>query len=343
VLDSDVPTLHDIWEATSFQLERLQCSLPCVEQEEAGMKDRKAPPFSVTFAPEPTADAILLRSDKPRVAVVRQEGSNGDREMAASFHLAGFEAWDVHMSDLMEGRITLAGFRGAAFVGGFSYADTMDSAKGWASSVLCNPSVAAQFQNFRDRPDTFSIGICNGCQFLALLGWVPGTAKGDGRLALKEQPRFVHNKSGRFESRFVTVGIEKSAASKVWLRGMEGSRLGVWVAHGEGQCHFPDPAVYDRVLKDELVPMRYLDDDGKKTQTYPQNPNGSPDAIVGLCSPDGRHMAMMPHPERVTIWPWQWPWAPQSWTEGPSRLKASPWIRMFQNARAWCDAPHGGA
>jgi len=342
VLDSDVTTLHDIWEATSFQLERLQCSLPCVEEEEAGMKHRKSPPWTLTFAPEPTADAILLKSDKPRVAIVRQEGSNGDREMAASFHAAGFEAWDVHMTDLLEGRITLDAFRGAAFVGGFSYADTLDSAKGWAGSVLFSPAVAAQFRSFRDRQDTFSLGVCNGCQFLALLGWVPGS-EGSDALPQVQQPRFVHNKSGRFESRFVTVGIEKSAASKVWLRGMEGTKLGVWVAHGEGRCHFPDPAVHERVKRDELVPMRYLDDDGKQTQRYPENPNGSPDGIVGLCSRDGRHLAMMPHPERVTVWPWQWPYTPQAWTEGASRLKASPWLRMFQNARAWCDAPRGGA
>merc|ERR1712100_225403 len=339
LLDSNVTELHGIWEATSFQLERLQCALPCVEEEEAGMKERKAPPFSVTFAPEPTADAILGKSNKYRVAIIRQEGSNGDREMAASFHLAGFETWDVHMSDLLDGRITLDRFRGAAFVGGFSYADTLDSAKGWAGSVLFSPAVAAQFKSFRERPDTFTLGVCNGCQLLALLGWVPGSQQGQDSLPMKQQPRFVHNKSGRFESRFVTVGIEKSAASKVWLRGMEGSRLGVWVAHGEGRCHFPDPAVYERVVRDELIPLRYLDDDGKKTQVYPLNPNGSPDGIVGLCSADGRHLAMMPHPERVTIWPWQWPYAPQAWSEGPSRLKASPWLRMFQNARLWCGGP----
>merc|ERR1719440_1451215 len=343
LLDSSVTELHGIWEATSFQLERLQCALPCVEQEEAGMKDRKAPRFSVTFAPEPTADAILGKSNKYRVAIIRQEGSNGDREMAASFHLAGFETWDVHMSDLLDGRITLDRFRGAAFVGGFSYADTLDSAKGWAGSVLFSPAVASQFKSFRERPDTFALGICNGCQLLALLGWVPGSQQGQESLPLKQQPRFVHNKSGRFESRFVTVGIEKSAASKVWMRGMEGSRLGVWVAHGEGRCHFPDPAVYERVQKDALIPLRYLDDDGNKTQVYPLNPNGSPDGIVGLCSADGRHLAMMPHPERVTIWPWQWPWAPQSWSEGPSRLKASPWLRMFQNARLWCEGSNGSA
>jgi len=342
VLDDNVITLHDIWEATSFQLERLQCNPACVEQEEAGMKDRKAPPFTLTYAPEPTADAMLLKTNKHRVAIVRQEGSNGDREMAASFHMAGFETWDVHMTDLLDGRITLDSFRGAAFVGGFSYADTLDSAKGWAGSVLFSDAVAAQFRSFRDRPDTFSLGICNGCQLLSLLGWVPGSKEG-ASLPLEKQPRFVHNQSGRFESRFCTVGIEKSAASKVWLRGMEGTKLGVWVNHGEGRAHFPDPAIHEYVKQNELIPMRYLDDDGKQTQTYPQNPNGSPDGIVSLCSNDGRHLAMMPHPERLTVWPWQWPYAPQAWTEGPARLKASPWLRMFQNARAWCDAPTGGA
>jgi phosphoribosylformylglycinamidine synthase len=344
VLDADVRTLHDVWEATSFQLERMQCALPCVEEEEAGLKQRTVPKFKLTFAPEPTADALLLAPKRHRVAIVRQEGSNGDREMAASFHMAGFEAWDVHMSDLLEGRITLDIFRGAAFVGGFSYADTLDSAKGWAGSVLFSPALTSQFKMFRDRPETFSIGICNGCQLLALLGWVPGSDEGDHALPITKQPRFVHNKSGRFESRFVTVRIEQSAASKVWLKGMEGSQLGVWVAHGEGQCHFPDPAVFENVKRNQLVPMRYIDDNGCQTQTYPFNPNGSPDGIVGLCSKDGRHMAVMPHPERVTVWPWQWPYAPQEWMEGPSRLKSSPWLRMFQNAHAWCgsaDVNHG--
>jgi phosphoribosylformylglycinamidine synthase len=310
----------------------------CVEEEEASFKDRQVPPFKLTFTPEPTTDAILQSSRKHRVAVVRQEGSNGDREMAASFHLAGFEAFDVHMSDLLEGRAAMDAFRGVAFVGGFSYADTMDSAKGWAGSVLFNAKLTDQFNQFKDRPDTFSLGICNGCQLLALLGWVPGAANGSGVLPVDKQPRFVHNRSKRFESRFSTVRIEKSAASKVWLTGMEGTQLGVWVAHGEGRCHFPDPAVFERVREEQLVPMRYVDDHGEPTQRYPENPNGSPDGIVGLCSADGRHLAIMPHPERLTVWPWQWPYAPQEWHVGSSRLHASPWIRLFQNARIWCDA-----
>jgi len=335
--ESDVATLQDVWEETSFQLERQQCAIPCVEQEQQGMKKRKEPPYKLSFTPEPTADAILASTRKHRVAIVRQEGSNGDREMGVSFHMAGFEAWDVHMSDLIEGRVSLDNFRGAAFVGGFSFADTLDSAKGWAGCILMSPKLKAQFQAFRKRSDSFSLGICNGCQLLALLGWVPGAENGDA-LPVEQQPRFIHNQSGRFESRFVTIRVEPSPATKVWLAGMEGTQMGVWVAHGEGKAHFPNAAVADRVAKNQLVPLRYVDDDGKSTQTYPFNPNGSPDGIVGLCSEDGRHLAMMPHPERVTVWPWQWPWAPQAWTEGPDRLKASPWMKMFQNARAWCDA-----
>jgi phosphoribosylformylglycinamidine synthase len=335
VLDEDLLELHDVWEATSFQLERLQCSVPCVEEEERGMKTRRDPPYKLSFTPCPTADSVLQAGRQHRVAIVRQEGSNGDREMAWSFHMAGFEACDVHMSDLLEGRTSLDKFRGAAFVGGFSYADCLDSAKGWAASVLYSPAVAAQFSAFRDRSDSFSIGICNGCQLLAHLGWVPGT-ESSGVLPLEQQPRFVHNTSGRFESRWVTVRINPSPASKVWLKDMEGSQLGVWVNHGEGRCHFPDASVYERVMARNQVPMQYVDDDGSPTQVYPLNPNGSPDAIVGLCSGDGRHLAMMPHPERVTVWPWQWPYAPQQWMEGPSRLQSSPWLRLFQNAHSWC-------
>eukprot|EP00403_Amphidinium_massartii_P040668 CAMPEP_0178433096 /NCGR_PEP_ID=MMETSP0689_2-20121128/32728_1 /TAXON_ID=160604 /ORGANISM="Amphidinium massartii, Strain CS-259" /LENGTH=1332 /DNA_ID=CAMNT_0020055111 /DNA_START=36 /DNA_END=4034 /DNA_ORIENTATION=- len=342
VLESDVVSLHSVWEATSFQLERLQCNPACVDQEEAGMKTRSVPPYRLTFVPEPTPQAYLTSSRKHRVAIVRQEGSNGDREMAASFHMAGFEAWDVHMSDLLEGRVSLDQFRGAAFVGGFSYADTLDSAKGWAGSVLFSPALKAQFQAFRERSDSFALGICNGCQLLALLGWVPSGENGVSALPAEKQPRFVHNKSGRFESRFVTVRVEQSAASDVWLRGMEGTQFGVWVAHGEGRCHFPDPAVHDAVRRQQLVPLRYVDDAGEATERYPFNPNGSPEGIVGLCSGDGRCLAIMPHPERVTVWPWQWPYTPQDWVEGPGRLKASPWMKLFQNVRAWCDGLSNG-
>jgi len=336
ILNADVAALRDVWEATSFRLEREQTAISCVEQEEKGLKHRRDPPFWLTYHPAPTADAVLMASNKPKVAIIRQEGSNGDREMLTSFHLAGFEAWDVHMSDLQNSKITLSQFRGVAFVGGFSFMDVMDSAKGWAGCVHFNAQLKEQFQKFKARTDTFSLGVCNGCQLMALLGWVPGADDGTA-LPTPKQPRFVHNRSGRFESRFSTVRIEPSAATQIWLRGMEGSRLGVWVAHGEGRAHFPEVQVQDAVRRGGQIPMRYVDDDGEATESYPFNPNGSPEGIVGLCSADGRHLAMMPHPERLTAAMWQWPWAPKEWIEGSGQLTASPWLTMFQNARSWCD------
>eukprot|EP00746_Dinoflagellata_sp_MGD_P156639 gnl/MRDRNA2_/MRDRNA2_85913_c0_seq1.p1 gnl/MRDRNA2_/MRDRNA2_85913_c0~~gnl/MRDRNA2_/MRDRNA2_85913_c0_seq1.p1 ORF type:complete len:1338 (+),score=293.78 gnl/MRDRNA2_/MRDRNA2_85913_c0_seq1:88-4101(+) len=340
VLNSDVAVLRDIWEATSFRLEREQTAISCVEQEEKGLKYRRDPPFNLTYHPAPTANALLMVSEKPKVAIIRQEGSNGDREMLASFYLAGFESWDVHMSDLASGKLTLDRFRGVAFVGGFSFADVMDSAKGWAGCVRFNQQLKEQFQKFKSRSDTFSLGVCNGCQLMALLGWVPGTDDGTA-LPTAKQPRFIHNRSGRFESRFSTIRVEASAATQIWLQGMEGSRLGVWVAHGEGRAHFPDLQVQEAVRRGGQVPMRYVDDDGDTTEVYPFNPNGSPEGIVGLCSADGRHLAMMPHPERLTAAMWQWPWAPKEWTEGPGQLAASPWLQMFQNIRAWCESTDG--
>ena len=134
------------------------------------------------------------------------------------------------------------------------------------------------------------------------------------------------------------VRVESSPASQVWFSGMEGTQFGVWVAHGEGRCHFPDKAVFETVKKQQLVPLRYIDDAGEPTCQYPFNPNGSPEGIVGLCSADGRHLAMMPHPERLTVWPWQWPYTPEDWVHGPNRLRASPWLKLFQNVRVWCDS-----
>ncbi|MBI4710249.1 MAG: phosphoribosylformylglycinamidine synthase subunit PurQ [Nitrospirae bacterium] len=263
---------------------------------------------------------------KPKVAIIREEGSNGDREMTSAFYQAGFEVWDVTMTDLTEGRVRLKDFRGMAFVGGFSYADVLDSAKGWAGVIKFHKKTWEQFQEFYQRTDTFSLGVCNGCQLAALLGWVPWQG-----IDNKKQPRFIHNASGRFESRFSTVKILPSPS--IMLKGMEGSALGVWVAHGEGRAYFPDEAILQKVEKDGLSPMRYVDDNNEITAKYPFNPNGAVAGIAGLCSPDGRHLALMPHPER-TFLKWQWPWRPEEWRKN---LKASPWFRMFQNARQWCE------
>jgi phosphoribosylformylglycinamidine synthase len=304
------------------------------------MKDRKAPPYKITYDVVPTPEIVMNNPNKHKVAVIRQEGSNGDREMLAALYSSGLEAWDVNMRDLIDAKVTLDKFRGIVFCGGFSYADVNGSAKGWAGVIQFNDSLLQQFKSFRDRPDTFTLGICNGCQLMALLGWVPfppyknnssSNAINDG-VKPEEQPRFIHNESHRFESRWSTVTIQPSPS--VLLKGMEGSTLGIWVAHGEGRAFFPNQNHLQDVLNSNLAPLRYVDDDNNITQTYPFNPNGSPNAIAGMCSPCGRHLAMMPHPERC-VNTWQWPYLPETMK---SALAAGPWIKMFQNAKTFCDS-----
>ncbi|XP_042714937.2 phosphoribosylformylglycinamidine synthase-like [Chrysemys picta bellii] len=277
-------------------------------------------------------EPVLAAQPGPRVAILREESSNGDREMVAAFVMAGFQAWDVTMQDLFTGEVTLKSFRGLVFVGGFSYADVLRSAKGWAASVTFNPQARAQFEAFRRRRNTFSLGICNGCQLMALLGWVGGESPQSDPTggALRPGVLLTPNDSGWFESRFVALAIEESPA--VMLRGMAGSTLGIWVAHGEGRMRFRSPEVLAAVTSGGLAPLRYVDDQGQPTQEYPLNPNGSPLGIAGLCSPDGRHLAMMPHPERCVL-PWQWAWMPPAWRR---TMEVSPWLRMFQNACEWC-------
>jgi len=325
VLDEDMPQLRAIWEETSYQLERIQSNPDCADEERKNSLEMKKPPYSLTFEPKETPHEIIKAIMKPKVAIIREEGSNGDREMASAFYAAGFEPWDVTMTDIIDERIRLEDFRGIAFVGGFSYADVLDSAKGWAGVIRYNKRAFEEFQIFFDRSDTFSLGVCNGCQLMALLGWVPWKGINDDR-----QPRFIHNRSGRFESRFSTVRIIESPS--IFFRGMEGSVLGIWVAHGEGRAHFPDDKIKLEVLRKGLAPVRYVDDSGNITERYPFNPNGSPDGIAALCSPDGRHLAIMPHPER-TFLKWQWPWMPEDW----KGIETSPWLRMFQNVRQWCE------
>ena len=324
-LAAPMPALRDVWEATSFQLERLQANPACVAREEASLATRTGPQYIAPFTPMPTPPAVLNARCKPKVAIVREEGSNGDREMTSAFFAAGFEPWDIATTDLLSGEIALDGFRGLAFVGGFSYADVLDSAKGWAGAIRFNDGLRAQFDAFYHRADTFSLGVCNGCQLMALLGWVPFPG-----LADVDQPRFVRNASGRFESRFSTVQIQDGPA--VMFKNMAGASLGIWVAHGEGRAFFPRADILFRVESENLAPARYVDDDNAITEAYPFNPNGSPHGIAALCSPDGRHLAMMPHPERAFL-KWQWPYMPPHWKRD---LTASPWLQMFQNAREWC-------
>ncbi|XP_017262724.1 phosphoribosylformylglycinamidine synthase isoform X1 [Kryptolebias marmoratus] len=325
VLHESLPDLRAVWEDTSFQLERLQANELCVKQEKEGLSKRTQPYFKLTFDPSETPNVRQLTAGPPRVAVVREEGSNGDREMSVSLYMSGFEVWDVTMQDLCSGSLTLDPFKAVVFVGGFSYADVLGSAKGWAATVAYNPKAKAEFDHFQRREDTLSLGVCNGCQLLALLGWV-----GEAEDGAESEVVLTHNKSGRFESRFVSVGIRKSPS--IWFRGMEGSALGVWVAHGEGLMQFRSSQAQNLIISSGLAPLRYLDDQGRPTEEYPLNPNGSQRGVAGLISRDGRHLAMMPHPERCTL-SWQWPWAPRALR--PS-LTPSPWLRMFKNAAVWC-------
>ncbi len=330
VLEADMRVLRQCWEETSYQIERLQMNPQCADEERENIFDRKGPGYIIPFEPQLTPTHLLEAKDKPEVAILREEGSNGDREMTSAFYQAGFRPWDITMTDLIRGRVTLERFRGLVAVGGFSYADVPESAKGWAAAIRFNESLKRMFDDFYRRPDTFTLGVCNGCQLFALLGWVPWPGIPD-----PEQPRFVQNLSGRFESRWVTVKILESPA--IMFRGMVDSILGIWVAHGEGRVHFPDSNLMDEVIRKKLVPAVFVNDeglaDGRTPKGYPFNPNGSPFGITGLCSPDGRHLTVMPHPERAFL-KWQWPWMPQDLND---RLQASPWIRMFQNAREWCN------
>jgi len=330
VLESSMCVLRQRWEETSYHIERLQMNAQCADEERRNIFDRKGPHYVIPFKPKPTPASILEVKDKPEVAILREEGSNGDREMTSAFYQAGFRPWDITMTDLIRGRITLERFRGLVAVGGFSYADVPESAKGWAAAIRFNKRLKKMFDDFYHRSDTFSLGVCNGCQLFGLLGWVPWLGIPD-----QQQPRFVQNVSGRFESRWVAVEILESPA--IMFKGMMGSRLGIWVAHGEGRLHFPDPTLMDEVINKKLVPVVFVDDegrrDGKISENYPFNPNGSPFGITGLCTPNGRHLAMMPHPERAFL-KWQWAWMPRDLND---ELKASPWIQMFQNAREWCN------
>lgn len=324
-LNEDMRHLREIWEETSYQLDRLQANRACVEEEKKVNYDRTGPKYSLSFTPLDKTSGCT-GAHTLRVAVIREEGSNSDREMASAFYHAGFDVWDITMTDLINERISLSEFRGVAFVGGFSYADVLDSAKGWAGVTRFNNKVWQEFSDFYGREDTFSLGVCNGCQLMALLGWVPRSGIAD-----TSQPRFIRNSSGRFESRFSTVKILSNNA--IMLRGMEGSVLGVWVAHGEGRAYFPDEEIRIEVLQKGLAPVRYVDDHNAITLAYPFNPNGSTDGIAALASEDGRHLAMMPHPER-TFLKWQWAWMPEDWYTG---LQTSPWLKLFQNARSWCE------
>lgn len=328
VLDTKLIDVYRMWEETSYQLECLQANSDCVRQEWQGLGKRKGVTYNVTFDPS----AAVVKTKPIRVAVLREEGTNGDREMIASLMMANFDVFDVTMSDLQNKKITLDAFQGLVFPGGFSYADTLGSAKGWAAGILFSDSLSSQFSHFKNRNDTFSLGVCNGCQLMALLGWVdPETT---AKSANKTQVFLDHNASERFECRWSAVKITENN-SDVWFRGMGGSVLGVWVAHGEGRFTVAEPRLLDKLQDNGQVAMQYVDDSGEPTEEYPMNPNGSPVGIAGVRSRDGRHIAMMPHPERCVLrWQCSVTAAAPAGAANPTS-QASPWSRLFQNAYSW--------
>jgi phosphoribosylformylglycinamidine synthase len=305
--------LQRVWSETSWRMQTLRDNPECARQEYDRILDPSDPGLSVQLTFEEKNIEVSTKA-KPRVAILREQGVNGQVEMAAAFDRAGFEAVDLHMTDLIAGRASLAGCKGFAAGGGFSYGDVLGGGRGWASSILFNARVREQFEAFFARSDTFALGACNGCQMMAALKeLVPGAA---------HWPRFARNRSEQFEGRLVMVEIPESPS--LFFKGMAGSRIPIVTAHGEGRAEFADPSQ----LQKALVAMRYVDNRGQPTETYPYNPSGSPQGITGVTTADGRFTIVMPHPERV-FRSVQMSWTPDAAPED------SPWMRMFRNARRW--------
>ena len=320
LIDSRRGALQQLWAQNSYAIQRDSDNAECADQEYADiLADNPGLSASLSFdAADDVAAPMIATGVRPKVAILREQGVNGQAEMAAAFDRAGFEAIDVHMSDLKSGRRQLAEFKGLAACGGFSYGDVLGAGEGWAKGVLFDPAMSDQFQAFFERDDSFALGVCNGCQMLsALAPLIPGT---------EHWPRFARNLSEQYEARLVRVRVEKS--SSILMAGMEGSELPIVVAHGEGRAQFASSDAISAVETSDRVSLRYVDNVGQQTQAFPANPNGSPNGITGLCNADGRINIMMPHPERVfrTV---QMSWAPSDWPED------SGWMRLFRNARVW--------
>ena len=311
--------LFDAWWSTSHALQKLRDNPDCADEERAIARDFNAPGLKTKLsfdANEDIAAPFINTGARPKVAILREQGVNGQIEMAAAFDRAGFEAFDVHMSDLINGRFKLEDFKGFAACGGFSYGDVLGAGRGWATSILERSALREAFAQFFRREDSFSLGVCNGCQMLAQLKpIVPGA---------EHWPVFLRNRSEQFEARLGLLEVAESPS--LFFRGMAGSRIPVAVAHGEGRADFANGT--DQAAVD--ISLRYIDGDGRiaEANRYPLNPNGSPDGIAGLTSRDGRATILMPHPER-TLRSANFSWAPKDWVED------SPWLRMFRNARVW--------
>ena len=322
LLNTTVHIMREIWESTSFEIEKLQCNPDCVKQEFDSMKDFaykneryydcKLNVNTTSFIQSMDPLTLPLESkNNYLVAIVREEGSNGDREMAAAFKTARFRPVDVTMTDLLKDDFSLDQFRGIVFVGGFSYADTLGAGNGWAT-VIENTNIREKYNEFVSRKDTFSLGICNGCQLMVKLG------------IFGKNVDIRQNVSKRFESRFSFVEVYDN--NSVFFNGMGSSKLGVWVAHGEGRFILKNG--YQETCD---IPLKYINLNGDVTMKYPYNPNGSFESAAAISSKNGRHLAMMPHPER-TIFAWQAPWVPEHW----KKYKYYAWIQMFTSMYTWC-------
>ncbi|HJU40425.1 MAG TPA: phosphoribosylformylglycinamidine synthase, partial [Tahibacter sp.] len=313
----DWTELMHAWSETSHAMQRLRDNPYCADSELNWRCDADDPGIApkLTFDPaDDVAAPFVAKGVRPKIAVLREQGVNGQVEMAAAFTRAGFDAFDVHMSDLASGRYRLADFTGLAACGGFSYGDVLGAGRGWATSILYNAALREQFAAFFADPFKFALGVCNGCQMMATLkDIIPGA---------DYWPKFRRNASEQYEARLVTLEVIDSPS--ILLRGMAGSRIPVAVAHGEGQAEFAQGSDYKRVQPC----LRFVDNRGKATETFPLNTNGSVGGLTGLTAAEGRVTIMMPHPERV-IRSVQLSWRPDEWGED------SPWMRMFRNARVW--------
>ncbi|HLV77183.1 MAG TPA: phosphoribosylformylglycinamidine synthase [Marinobacter sp.] len=321
VVDESRTELQRLWAETSYRIQSLRDNADCAREEFDNLLDAADPGLSaeLTFDINEDVSAPFIQTGaRPKVAVLREQGVNGQVEMAAAFDRAGFDAIDVHMSDLLSGRVTLEEFNSLVACGGFSYGDVLGAGEGWAKSILFNDRVRDQFAAFFNRQDTLALGVCNGCQMLSNLHeLIPGS---------EGWPRFVRNQSEQFEARLVMVEVAQSPSA--FMEGMTGSRMPVAVAHGEGQVEFGAGSSASALAENELVALRFVDNRGSVTSRYPYNPNGSEAGITGVTSRDGRVTIMMPHPERV-FRAVQHSWRPDEWHED------GPWMRMFRNARRW--------
>jgi phosphoribosylformylglycinamidine synthase len=316
VFSATLADLHQVWDAVSWKICQQRDNPANADAEHAAAGEPTDPGLHVhlTFNAADNVAAPYLQLSKPKVAILREQGVNSHIEMAYAFTEAGFEAYDVHMTDLQTGRVKLEDFKGVVACGGFSYGDTLGAGIGWARSITFNPVLAAQFQGFFGRTDTFGLGVCNGCQMFAeLADIIPGA---------QDWPRFTTNQSERFEARLSLVEVLESPS--LFLQGMEGSRLPITVAHGEGYANFKYRGNADKAI----AAMRYVDNHGRATEQYPFNPNGSAGGLTAVTTADGRFTAMMPHPERV------FRNVQMSWTS-EDKAQYSGWMRIWRNARKW--------